>query len=710
MWILPKNHPLSSVYVQESEVLNEELKEHWTQSSEPLLMLKSKPLLWPTLLRAWKRVYWIQHLFGRILKPSLGQTFTERYTESLAVIHASPQEQELLQSKEVSQSKNCQPMILSFRIQDNGEGLQILCEETTPILDWYADMESQIQSLQTSIHITEDPKKGNGKIQLDSISTREANLNGLKQKISYLRKEELCFLKYCQKNEIANFLPISGGLLDDTLQMDGLNGLHQEGTKKEGELQYVAIKPNRNFLEIKYEQQGLAHTTARSEQPTNMPSPNIGYMNLFSSLGEELPINTLQGKSLNYQKKRQMLSWRAILRETDQDTPKSQVQKDMKSQQLVYLLLWISPFYLKEHMESLLLSRKTSCQENTLLKDEKLTKEIPIKLESQIEIKVLLSKGIMDGNLQKRISSKENQPFITFQLNATKVMSQMEQLYTTANHFQTQESGEAQKTLGTSGHTSLKEYEQFNLFGASLKTSAGTLLSDMKLSGENYKKWVTELRKESLQRRKLAHHTEEKGSSSLQSWTTPTVHQQNTKYQQGGSPLPYQVQQNWATPRVFMFKDAKEDRGKSNLGEQVMNPKNWPTPTTQEVEHPEMKISPNGRRIAKNGNTHSIGLADQVKQNWPTPTTAEASKIGNCANYGQKGLSNHPSIVGETTREKLVKSGKEIDGHPDQEKTSAIGKNREQLNPAWVAQLMGTSLEKTFFVPMATEWSNKPQS
>jgi len=43
---------------------------------------------------------------------------------------------------------------------------------------------------------------------------------------------------------------------------------------------------------------------------------------------------------------------------------------------------------------------------------------------------------------------------------------------------------------------------------------------------------------------------------------------------------------------------------------------------------------------------------------WPTPTAAEAGKISNQANYGQKGLSNHPEIVGKPTRPKEEKSKK----------------------------------------------------
>ena len=46
----------------------------------------------------------------------------------------------------------------------------------------------------------------------------------------------------------------------------------------------------------------------------------------------------------------------------------------------------------------------------------------------------------------------------------------------------------------------------------------------------------------------------------------------------------------------------------------------WPTPTTQEVEHPEAELTETGRRKSKDGKTsHSIGLADAVRM-WPTPT------------------------------------------------------------------------------------------
>lgn len=48
-----------------------------------------------------------------------------------------------------------------------------------------------------------------------------------------------------------------------------------------------------------------------------------------------------------------------------------------------------------------------------------------------------------------------------------------------------------------------------------------------------------------------------------------------------------------------------------------------PTATTQEVEHPQAEIhQKTGRRIAKNGNTHSVGLADKIIM-LKTPSASE---------------------------------------------------------------------------------------
>lgn len=92
MWILPNNLPALSAYAPEYvdsiEELSELLKHSDGQDPAPWLMWRSKPSAPTTWLRRWKRVWWIQHLFGRMLKPSQQKSFTEKWTGSLAATHA----------------------------------------------------------------------------------------------------------------------------------------------------------------------------------------------------------------------------------------------------------------------------------------------------------------------------------------------------------------------------------------------------------------------------------------------------------------------------------------------------------------------------------------------------------------------------------------------------------------------------------------------
>ena len=86
----------------------------------------------------------------------------------------------------------------------------------------------------------------------------------------------------------------------------------------------------------------------------------------------------------------------------------------------------------------------------------------------------------------------------------------------------------------------------------------------------------------------------------------------------------------------------------------------WPTPTTQESEHPAATWNDKGRRVAASGTTHSMNLADAV-QIWPTPTADDASNVNPKPNRF-RGL---VAAVNETT---------------------PIG---GKLNPTWVEWLMG---------------------
>jgi hypothetical protein len=81
----------------------------------------------------------------------------------------------------------------------------------------------------------------------------------------------------------------------------------------------------------------------------------------------------------------------------------------------------------------------------------------------------------------------------------------------------------------------------------------------------------------------------------------------------------------------------------------------WPTTAARDYKG----TSP-GYLFRADGKSRVDQLAVAVDQaeigNWPTPTVQEAGKIGNQANHGQMGLSNHPAIRGEVQREKYDKS------------------------------------------------------
>ena len=242
-------------------------------------------------------------------------------------------------------------------------------------------------------------------------------------------------------------------------------------------------------------------------------------------------------------------------------------------------------------------------------------------------------------------------------------------------------------------------------------------------------------------------------------WTTPLADDTGTrknKFAQGGSALSYQAN-NWPTPRQRDHKDGMasttslvngkfvrtsnttgtkygagldgaaanwptpdttdfgghmrkdnnynpetgEGRHSMSLGHLATN---WPTPTTQEIAHEDMEVNDKGRRLTKDKeDSHSLNLQDRSRS-WPTPTVAEADKIGNRPNYGQKGLSNHPAIVGKVQREKMTKS-KTKDGKSTNPDISSIHQDPmtqkdghtcsvscRRLNPLFAEHLMGLPL------------------
>lgn len=183
----------------------------------------------------------------------------------------------------------------------------------------------------------------------------------------------------------------------------------------------------------------------------------------------------------------------------------------------------------------------------------------------------------------------------------------------------------------------------------------------------NWKELVTAVRGACTQRQKSAAATYEKEfllSEYGKSWSTPRAGAiDNTRPNgKGGIPLSQQVKETpttYPTPRTSdaeggrietMVEDGafKSKRHKSNqtFGAKLRDAvETFPTPLARDY-----KVTP-GDKAGRD-----MTLPKKVYQMFPTPTAAEGTKIGSQPNYGQKGLSNHPSIVGETTRPKMSKS------------------------------------------------------
>jgi hypothetical protein len=134
----------------------------------------------------------------------------------------------------------------------------------------------------------------------------------------------------------------------------------------------------------------------------------------------------------------------------------------------------------------------------------------------------------------------------------------------------------------------------------------------------------------------------------------------------------------------------------------------WPTPTTQERSHPNLKLTPAGRRLSKNGkSSHSLGLADAVIL-WPTPRASSAmsediSKIQERLKNGKPYKSKLEEAValwptpraamGETRNHNVwlrpADKPQNLENRIAQRDPKSIG---GKVNPTWVEWLMGFPL------------------
>lgn len=205
----------------------------------------------------------------------------------------------------------------------------------------------------------------------------------------------------------------------------------------------------------------------------------------------------------------------------------------------------------------------------------------------------------------------------------------------------------------------LKEQsKQLNLFGASSKTSPAILNYRSQSFLQAFEIWVLGLKRDYTVRQKLAHHTQEKGflysPSGMASQIVPPLE------------LLERTQKIWPTPTV-MYSRA-----------------DW---SMEQIKAKQAEVKARTKKKGVHtGNGFGLNLAQAVKAIWPTPVSTEVRQGYQNRSRGKKG-----------PQESLTTVVLNINGRQNQRSNPTISKNQEQLNPAWVAQLMGTTLEKIYF-------------
>ena len=130
----------------------------------------------------------------------------------------------------------------------------------------------------------------------------------------------------------------------------------------------------------------------------------------------------------------------------------------------------------------------------------------------------------------------------------------------------------------------------------------------------------------------------------------------------------------------------------------------WPTPTTQEIEHPDAELTASGRRLSKDKkSSHSLNLADRVKM-WPTPTAHISQEGAYPAEFrrntitltAQAAMEDQKMWPTPTARD-YKDSGDNMNLYRNERQNTQLGvvakrsesESSGSLNPEWVEWLMG---------------------
>jgi hypothetical protein len=232
---------------------------------------------------------------------------------------------------------------------------------------------------------------------------------------------------------------------------------------------------------------------------------------------------------------------------------------------------------------------------------------------------------------------------------------QSSQAATPVNRLAKQANAKARKTRDTCGHG----YEQ-PLANYDPITQSWKMCQVISLSGEP--KLLERLPKSGMTRNGVLYQQPDWvpiiSENESSSWPTPTAVTR---------PMEGNVRKFRALIDAGQMTEAEANAilGKSVYEAQGKVPASWPTPTASDhIERKSTQQTPNSR--------HSLNLPDAVKR-WPTPTTQEIE---------------HPQAIWTVNNRRISKSGT-TDSMNLADAVKTISPNGGKLNPTWVEWLMG---------------------
>lgn len=268
---------------------------------------------------------------------------------------------------------------------------------------------------------------------------------------------------------------------------------------------------------------------------------------------------------------------------------------------------------------------------------------------------------------------------------------------TRASHSVTPASVKANAIRAISGLTSAGLFGAFNRASVFSRTSEATLPGVSIPSKATFKKMVTELRMVCSRLHISGPHIVESVFLSSRGWPTPAasaaVQGQNSPDGKRGQTLIGAARgQAWPTPKASDGPkggpNMRGSKGELALPSAVFQ--TWPTPTVC------------GNHNARGASQKAgDGLSTAAKK-WATPTSRDHKGGANWKNRTRNGAQRKQSDM--TLPDQLTFLSTNGRGLPAQDKSNSSGNTREQLNPAWVEQLMGWLPGLTEFTCSETAW------